>query len=438
MLTSRRLSFKQFVIKGPNSIRISVAEIRKEPKSNGRGDITKKVSEILSAIRGGGDAEVIRFARKFDGSKFRSFRDFFVSQKEIKEAYSKLTLKEIKAIKKSYEQIRWLAKMQMQRFLPRNCNTSLGYVVTEKFIPLSRIGGYIPGGLASYPSTVLMICGTAIEAGVKEIVLATPCSNGILSPAVLVAADICGVDEIIKVGGVQAIGALAYGTKSIKKVELIAGPGNEFVTEAKRQVESQRAVAIDTLAGPTELLIIADDSADERLVFEDLMSQAEHGNRTLCGVVTNSNKMINSIVLRANETGSRKRFDKLAQAILFTVKVSSLDQAVEFAQALAPEHVEILVSKPIAQSLTKSGLILEGSFAPCSASDYIVGTNHILPTGGTASRSSGLSVETFTKRMIVVRGSRAALRRSVKYISQLATLEGLPNHAMAAESRFSR
>ncbi len=436
MSDRKALSVKQFVVTETSTVTKIVDEIRNDRSARTGAGVSRAVSEILSLIRQNGDSAVIRLAKKFEGSNFGSVKESFASKREFKDAYSKLRSQDIQAIKKSYEQIRWLARRQLRRFVTKKYVTPLGFEIEEKFNPFARIGGYIPGGQASYPSTVLMICAPAIEAGVKEVVLATPAPSGVVNPAVLVAADICGVKDLIKIGGAQAIGAFAYGTKAIRKAELVAGPGNEFVTEAKKQVAAEGVIAIDSLAGPTELLIIASDSADERLVFEDMVSQAEHGNRTLCGVVSDSDRIIKSIVGRAKKTSGRKRQDKIIQSMLFAVKVRSNRQAVEFAEAFAPEHLEVFSSVPMEQNLAKSGLILSGRYVPCSATDYIVGTNHILPTGGTAARTSGVSVETFLKRVTIVKGGKNVLKQSVNYISDLANLEGLPNHALAAEARF--
>ncbi len=402
--------------------------------------LSSSVFHILDKVRRDGDAALIELANKFDGSNFLSENDFFVQSEEIEQAYSKLEQKGIVAIKTASNHLEFVAQKQMERFGKRKYKTPLGFVIEERYEPMGRVGGYIPGGLASYPSTVLMICVTAKVAGVKDVVLATPAKNGIVNPSVLVAADLCGVKEILKIGGAQAIAALAYGTKSVKKVDVIAGPGNDFVTEAKRQVSSQGLVSIDILAGPTELLILADSKANPRLVYEDLISQAEHGNKTLCGVVSDSMKLIEQIEKMAENESNRERFDKISQSILFAVKVTSISEAAKFAQYLCPEHLEVMVSdsdeKALRSGLSKSGLLLFGNFVPCSSTDYIVGTNHVLPTGGQAARQSGLSVANFLKHVVSVRGTRASLKNAIGDLSAIALLEGLPNHARAARARF--
>lgn len=402
--------------------------------------LSSSVSAMLDKVRRDGDDALMELANKFDRSNFSSANDFFVRNKEIEEAYSKLEQREIKAIKAARSQIAFVAQKQMERFGKRKYETPLGFVIEERYEPIDRVGGYVPGGLASYPSSVLMICVTAKVAQVKDIVLATPAKNGIVNPSVLVAADLCGVKEILKIGGAQGIAALAFGTEAVKKADVIAGPGNEFVTEAKRQVASLGLVSIDMLAGPTELLILADSKTNPRLVYEEIISQAEHGNKTLCGVVSDSMEVIEQVTKIAGNDSNRERLDEISQSTLFAVKVSSISEGRDFAQYLSPEHLEVMVSnsneKALRSNLNKSGLLLFGNYAPCSASDYMIGTNHVLPTGGQAASRSGLSVANFLKRVLLVHGTRASLKNAMGDILTMAGLEGLPNHAKAASARF--
>ncbi|MFI5422295.1 MAG: histidinol dehydrogenase, partial [Nitrososphaerales archaeon] len=224
------------------------------------------------------------------------------------------------------------------------------------------------------------------------------------------------------------------------KVQLIAGPGNDYVTSAKKQLSASGEVLIDSLAGHTELLIVADDSANPKFIAEDLLSQAEHGNRTLCGVVSNSIPLIEFVKRVLMESLPRPRQEHILRSILFTVLTESLEQMVEFSESLAPEHLELMVAKPdrLIRRLRSAGLLLLGGYTPCSSTDYIVGTNHILPTGGTAVSFPGLGVERFLKRVTVVRGTKESLLKSSRYISALTKLEGFPNHAMAVEARFNK
>ncbi len=398
------------------------------------------MAEIIDTIRESGDAGLVQLTRKFDSDKIKSSKELKVSRFEFERAYSMVGDERIRAMKAALRQISFLAKQQMKRFAPKKFRSQLGFVIEESYFPFKRIGGYVPGGLASYPSTVLMICATARQAGVKDIVIVTPPKkDGTVDDSVLVAADICGVSEIIKAGGAQAIAALAFGTESIKKVDLIAGPGNQYVSEAKRQVSASRQVLIESLAGPTELLILADKSADPLLVAEDLISQAEHGNRTLCGLVSDSSKLVQSVASRLKIL-EKPRMEQILQCNLFTVLVKNESMMVEFAQCFAPEHVEVMTknSESIAKKLTNSGLVLIGDYTPCSSTDYIAGTNHILPTGGTAAVSSGLAVENFLKRFTTVRANEQSLQKASKFISTLAKMENFPNHANAAIVRFEK
>ena len=415
----------------------TVSKIRgSDQKVNSK--VSLLVAKIINQIAKSGDEALLRMGRKFDSPNLKNLK---VSPSEIKDAYTKVSAARVKALRIESKQISELAKQQMTRFAAKAFKSPLGFVINERYVPFNRIGGYVPGGLASYPSTLLMICATARQSGVKEMVIATPPRNdGSVNESVLVAADICGVNEIIKAGGAQAIAALAFGTRTIRKVDLIAGPGNQYVTEAKRQVSATSQALIDSLAGPTELIIIADKSADPLLVAEDLISQAEHGNRTLCGVVSDSPTLIQGVASLLRETSERPRVSQILESKFFTVLVGNRTMMVEFAQRFAAEHLEVMVknSKAVVNKVTNSGLVLVGDYTPCSSTDYVAGSNHILPTGGTARFSSGLGVENFLKRVTVVSASKDTLRESSKLIETLAIMENLPNHGRAALVRFSR
>ena len=421
-------------------VKKTVSKIRQVEKSVD-DDLVKSVSGIVNTVKHEGDYALIRFAEKLDSVKFRKPTDLMVTESEIRSAYSKVSRVEIEALKTAYRQISAVAREQKRRFGKKKFKTPLGFEIDERYTPLQRIGGYVPGGLASYPSTVLMICVPAKIAGARQIVLATPPrKDGSIKESVLVAADICGVKEILKSGGAQAVAALAFGTKSIKKVDLIAGPGNKYVTEAKRQVESVGQVLIDSLAGPTELLVMADKSANPTWVTEDLVSQAEHGNRTLIGLVSNSAGLVREVKQRLSNLSGRERMSHIQSSKIFTVYARTKELMLEFAQNFSPEHLEVMMDSPESylRKLTNSGLVLIGDYTPCSSTDYIVGTNHILPTGGVAKYSSGLAVENFLRRVTTVKGSKSSLGRSYRLISTLANNEGLPNHGLAAVSRFKQ
>ncbi|MGI0090136.1 MAG: histidinol dehydrogenase [Nitrososphaerales archaeon] len=399
----------------------------------------RRTGDIINRVRVGGDKALVELTRKFDSPSIKTVEDLRVSRQEIEKAHSRLDPAQADVLKLVSKQIASLARQQMVRFRKMKFKSPLGFVINERYMPFDRIGGYVPGGLASYPSTVLMICITARRAGIRDIILATPPrKDGSVCESILVAADICGVGEIIKAGGAQAVAAMAIGTESIRKVDLIAGPGNQYVTEAKRQLAASGSVLIDSLAGPTELLIIADENADALLVAGDLISQAEHGNRTLCGIASNSKTLLQKVDSLIRGSFDRPRQAQIRESSLFSVLVPSRSMLVEFAQRFAPEHLEVMLKNPenYEARLTNSGLVLTGNYTPCSSTDYVAGTNHILPTGGTARISSGLGVENFLKRVTSVTASRESLRRSSATISTIANMENLPNHSMAALSRF--
>lgn len=391
-------------------------------------------------VRSGGDGELLSLTRRYDSQNISKVEDLVVTKEEIKRAYSRLDSRTLNALKTAARQIRAFSEMQLSRFQEKSFRSPLGFSIKESYRPLRRIGGYVPGGLAAYPSTVLMLGIPARVAGVKEIVISSPPQkDGTLPDSVLVAADLAGVSEVLKLGGAQAVAALALGTPLVRKVELIVGPGNEYVTEAKLQLAS--GVMIDFAAGPTELLVLADESANPVFVAEDIISQAEHGNRTICGVATTSDKIARSVI-ELIKTGSeaRPRSEHISRCNLFSVVVKDKDLLIEFAKKFAPEHLEVMVKNPkqFADILANAaGLVLLGSYTPCSSSDYIVGTNHVLPTGGKASFYPGLGVERFLRRSTTVMGSKAAMKTSARYISTLAKIEGLPNHASAALARIN-
>jgi histidinol dehydrogenase len=429
------IAVREFTVSSSKELCAVVSSIREKESSD--ANLVSRVQEIIGRVKIDGDAALVDLTKEFDSPHIKSASDLKVTSAEIKNAYSKLTSEQISALKTAASQISGLVSKQKRRFLPRRYRTPLGFIVEERYVPFARIGGYVPGGLAAYPSTVLMICVTAKEADVKEIALATPPrKDGSVNEAVLVAADICGVSEILKVGGAQAIAALALGTESTRKVSLVAGPGNKYVTEAKRQVSASGDVLIDSLAGPTELLVVADNSADPTLVAEDLISQAEHGNRTLCGLVTNSGKLCEEVVFTLEGMTVRPRISQILESKLFTVLVPDEKLMAEFAQVFAPEHVEVMASNQrLTRRFTNSGLVMIGNNVPCAATDYIVGTNHILPTGGTARVSSGLAVSNFLKRILVVSASKSTIKKAAKFVPTLAAMEDLPNHGFAAVAR---
>jgi histidinol dehydrogenase len=432
------LDVREYDAKDADSICRIVSDLRNNDEAT---EISSKVSEIIEDVRRRGDKDLLRLTRKFDTKDILQVGDLEVTENETRKAFSKIDLASLNALKKATQQIRSFSKFQMSRFREIKFKSPLGFLITERYSPFNRIGGYVPGGLAAYPSTVLMICVTAKMAGVKEIVLASPPRiDGSLPDSVLVAASLGGATEIYKLGGAQAIAAMAVGTSLVRAVDLIVGPGNEYVTEAKKQVSSSENVLIDSLAGPTELLIVADEKANPEFIVEDLISQAEHGNRTICGLASTSQETIESVRQILSLMVGRPRGEYVARSIIFTIHVPSEDLLIAFSQKLAPEHLEVMVNKPerLAERLSNAGLLLLGDYSPCAASDYIVGTNHILPTGGFGKFYPGLGVERFLKRNTIIMGNKDSLYACSKFVTTLAMLEGFPNHASAPLIRFRK
>jgi len=390
----------------------------------------KTVQAILNDVRKNGDSAVKKYERKFNGRKTSQLR---VSEKEIKEARSKISRKESFAISLTGGGERYLFDLKNWR--------QTNKWITRSFIPIPSVGCYIPGGQARYPSSVIMSVIPARRAGVKRIVVVSPPGrDGKIDPLTIVAAKRCGATEIYKVGGAQAIGALAYGTKSIPKVDKIVGPGGKFVSIAKSLVSDQ--TAIDMVAGPTELGIIVDTSSDPELVALDLISQAEHSKDTMCFVITQSKTMA-------------KQIQKSIEKLILGVERSSIvkesiskngfiaickneNEVIELANKIAPEHLELMVgnAKSLSKKITGAGLLLIGKNTPSAASDYILGTNHILPTNGFGRTRGGLSVLDFLKLQTVVESNKKRYLEFRDSLKALTDAEGLPNHYKAVKRRL--
>jgi histidinol dehydrogenase len=316
--------------------------------------------------------------------------------------------------------------------------------LTRLLKPIESVGCYVPGGKARYPSTLLMCCTPANVAGVKRIVVLTPPQkDGSIDPLTLVAADICGVQEIYKLGGAQGIAALAYGTESIKKVDKIVGPGGIFVTTAKTMVSNR--VAIDMVAGPTELLIFSDSKADPRLVALDLISQSEHSDDTICGLVTTSKRMAmrvrEEVIMMIRNKDGVQRSGIVARSLKengFIVLCKRESTAIDFINEFAPEHLELMSvnARSIVNKIRSAGLILIGRHTPSAASDYCLGSNHVLPTLGFAKSRAALSVLDFIKIVSCIELTRGGLRKIESCVREITTAEGLINHYKAVEGRF--
>ena len=395
------------------------------------------VESILKNVQKNGDSAVKKYEKKFTGASISTLR---VSVTEIKNAYSKVSKNEITALRIAKTRVEKTEFTVKTIFKDKKINHD-GVQILKKFIPIPSIGCYIPGGLAKYPSSVVMSVIPAKVAGVKRIVVVSPPnSNGKIDPLTIVAADICGATEIYKTGGAQAIGALSYGTKSISKVDKIVGPGGAFVTLAKSLVNDN--TGIDMLAGPTELGIIADNSANPEFLALDLISQAEHSSDTFCYLITNSEKiakLVNQKISKLLLTIQRKELVKssLSKNGFIAVCKNNSDM-VNLVNFLAPEHLQIMIKNPksISSKITTSGLVLLGNYSPSSASDYILGSNHILPTNGFGKIRGSLSVMDFIKINTEVTASKSSLSKISKHLDTLTTAEGLPNHYEAVRGRL--
>jgi len=385
----------------------------------------KIVQSILNDVRKNGDSAVKKYERKFNGRKTSQLR---VSAKEIKEARSKISREEVTALQTMSTRL-WNSSPKIQIRGPR------------KFVPIPSVGCYIPGGQARYPSSVIMSVIPAKIAGVKRIVVVSPPGrDGKIDPLTIVAAKKCGATEIYKVGGAQAIGALAYGTKSIPKVDKIVGPGGKFISIAKSLVSDQ--TAIDMIAGPTELGIIADVSSDPELIALDLISQSEHSKDTICFVITQSKTMAKQIQKSVDKLiPGTERSSIIKESVSkngFIAICKNENEMIELANKIAPEHMELMVknTKTLSKKITGAGLLLIGKNTPSSASDYLLGTNHILPTNGFGRTRGGLSVLDFLKLQTVIESDKSTLRKISKSLKTLTDAEDLPNHYKAVKRRL--
>jgi len=399
----------------------------------------KLVQSILNDIRKNGDSAVKKYERKFNGRKTSQLR---VSAKEIKEARSKISSEERNAI----DDVRFAMFARgglrlMDRLYNYKDTISKDNGVTQSFVPISSVGCYIPGGQARYPSSTIMSVRPAAKARVKRIVVVSPPGpDGKIDPLTIAAAKMCGATEIYKIGGAQAIGALAYGTKSIPKVDKIVGPGGKFVSIAKSLVSDQ--TAIDMVAGPTELGIIADASSDPELVALDLISQAEHSKDTMCFVITQSKTMAKQIQKSVEKLILGTERSSIIKASIskngFIAICKNQNEMIELANKIAPEHLELMVknARSLSKKITGAGLVLIGKNTPSAASDYLLGTNHILPTNGFGRTRGGFSVLDFLKIQTVVESKKSRLRNISDSLKTLTDAEDLPNHYKAVKRRL--
>jgi histidinol dehydrogenase len=416
------------------------AELREITASSSLFDpeIEKRTRAIIDAVQVRGDDALLEFTEKFDGAKL-SPDQLAVTQAELMVASLKADESLRAAVAEAEKNIASFARKSLLRNW--ECWNSHGARVGEKFDPFQRVGAYIPGGKAPLVSTVLMTVTLAKVAGCKGIVVCTPCGrDGSINPALLFAARAAGATEIYRVGGAQAIAAMAFGTKTIRRVQKIFGPGNAYVVTAKRLLVGH--VAIDLLPGPSELLVLADDTANPKFAAADLLAQAEHGSgHERVWLVTPSAK-----ILKAVQGEIAKQLPKLArheyiQRVLadntWLIQVKSLDDAVALANRLAPEHCEVLTRNPrrVSDGILTAGAIFLGPWTPTVLGDYVAGPSHTLPTGGAGLSFAGLTVDQFQRRTSLVEYNRAALKKALPTVKKFAELEGLGAHGKSAEVR---
>ena len=406
-------------------------------RENITSDVEGIVSDIIANVIKNKDKALFEYTARFDKTELKSLE---VSGEEIEEAFASVDPEFVEIIKEAAENIRNFHKRQVKNSFV--ISEKDGVVTGQKVMPIEKVGLYVPGGTAAYPSTVLMDSIPAKIAGCSEIVMVTPPSkDGKVNPVILAAAKIAGVDRIFKVGGAQAVAALAYGTETVPKVDKIVGPGNAFVAEAKKQVFGK--VSIDMIAGPSEILVVADATANPRFVAADLLSQAEHDKMASAVLVTDSyefakrvsEELEKQIPLLARAEIARCSIDNNGKII---VAQNDLSFAIEIANEIAPEHLELCVDNPFdyLDKVHHAGSIFMGKYCPEALGDYFAGPNHTLPTSGTARFSSPLGVDDFVKTTQFTYFTKEALGRVANKVSYFATKEGLGAHAKSATIRF--
>jgi histidinol dehydrogenase len=401
-------------------------------------EIHRRVEEIVATVRDKGDAALLDFTERFDRVSL-SARELAVTAGEIEAAESAVGVTTMSALRYAAERIERFHRESAPRSW--RMTDALGSRLGQEVRPLDRVAVYVPGGRAAYPSTVLMTVIPARVAGVKEIVLVSPPSaDKSLNPAVLAAARVAGVTEAYRIGGAQAVAALAYGTETIRRVDKIVGPGNIYVALAKSQVFGD--VGIDMIAGPSEVMVVADASADPEWVAADLLAQAEHDPMARAVLLTPSRALVDAVAAATERQLAGLPRREIAGAALRShgalVLTRSLEEAVEIANLLAPEHLELQVADPDAllAQVRNAGAVFLGRYTPEVVGDYVAGPNHVLPTGGTARFASALGTEDFVKRLSVIQYAPAGLRDAGPHVAELARVEGLDGHGAAAAMRI--
>ncbi len=420
------------------STRNNILENLLKRSPNNYGEYEEKVKDIIEQVRSRGDEAVLEFTKRFDGCELTP-DTLEVTKEEIAAAYKELSPEFIEVLKKSTANIRAYHEKQVRNswFDAKEDGTILG----QKITPINRVGVYVPGGTAALSSSVLMNIVPARVAGVKNIIMMTPPGkDGSVNPATLVAADIAGVSRIFKVGGAQAIAALAFGTNTIPKVDKITGPGNIFVALAKRSVFGY--VSIDSIAGPSEILVLADETANPRYVAADLLSQAEHDKLASAILITTSKELAEAVSKEVdvfvNELSRKEIMEESLNNYGYILLAPDMDTAIETVNEIASEHLEILTKNPfdIMPKIQNAGAIFLGEYSSEPLGDYFAGPNHVLPTNGTAKFFSPLSVDDFIKKSSIISYSREALEAVHKDIELFAEQEGLTAHANSIKVRF--
>ena len=398
--------------------------------------VEQSVKAILQAVEGGGDAAVARYALKFDGVRLKP-AEFRVKAEDIQAAHAQIPKADGEALRFAAERIRRFHERQEARtWTYTDGGARLGQLIT----PLDAVGLYVPGGKALYPSSVLMNAIPAKVAGVKRVVMCTPTVTTSIHPYLLVAADIAGVDEVYRIGGAQAVAAMAFGTKTIQPVDKIVGPGNLYVSTAKRLVYGR--VDIDMIAGPSELLVIADESSNPSHVAADLLCEAEHDEEARVYLVTPSCKIAQNVVQEVQKQLSKLIRKRIAtksvgrHSVAFVV--SSLEEAFDLSNQIAPEHLAVELDRAMdwLGRIRHAGAIFLGRYTPPAVADYVAGPNHVLPTGGTARFFSTLSLDDFMKKSNIVEYSKDELRSVNNHVMRLSHMEGLDAHGKSMESRW--
>ena len=403
-------------------------------------ELIQRIKGIMRDIEKYGDSAIRDYEEKFDGVKLNSLK---VTDEEMREAYNKVTKKQIQSIKMIRNRLIKTEIALFKQLQKKISFSSKGVNIQRTIQPVSSVGCYVPGGKAHYPSTMVMCAVPAKVAGVSRIVaISPPLQDGTIDPLTLVSAEICGVNEFYKIGGAQGIAALTFGTQSINKVNKIVGPGGIFVSIAKALASTR--VSIDMVAGPTELVVYADAEADARLIAMDIISQAEHSYDTFCGLVTTSKEValqVNAEIQYILDNNSISRIDIVRKSLVengFIAICKNEYSAIDFINEVAPEHLEIMAknARTISTKITSAGLILIGSFTPSSASDYCLGSNHVLPTSGFGKVRSSLSVLDFIKIVNKVQATRSGLKKVESKVREITLAEGLMNHYEALKERI--